>query len=186
MNAALIVENRPEKNLRATIDAHMDYLPGWELIHKSPPIRSLPYYNNFMTSVSLWEELARFDRVLVFQTDSGILREGIEEFYEWDYVGAPWKFQQKGGNGGLSLRNPKMCLALVLHRAYSMAYGYEDVFFSNHLEQVGGVVAPREVCSKFSVETIFQLGTWGYHQIDSHLTRDECRQIREQYIKLQV
>jgi hypothetical protein len=182
MNAAVIVENRQLAGLQTIIDQHMAFLPNdWELIQLKPIIRNLQDYNRFMTRASTWEPLIKYDRVLIFQHDSMILRDGIEEFLEWDYVGAPWKFQEHGGNGGLSLRNPRKNLEVIKHREWSMAHGYEDVFICNHLHEVGGKLAPREVCQRFSVEAIFQLGTWGYHQIHSHLSSDQCEQIKNQY-----
>lgn len=200
MNCAVIVDSRPIDP--KIIDAHMKHLPGWELflfiqpnsIHLKekyncraaicPPIRSLNDYNKFMTSPLTWEHLQEYERVLIFQQDSMILRDGIEEFLEWHYVGAPWRWQQEpkfGGNGGLSLRNPKKCLTLTKQKAWSVAHGYEDVYFTNHLSEVGGKVAPYEVCRRFSCETMFELGTLGYHAIDKHLSTEEVRQIKRQY-----
>jgi len=195
-NAAIITEARQLPRLDEIIQGHLDMLPDdYELIiyhgahnkhlfknfdceKKEVFINSLKDYNYLMTNPALWKTLTRFDRVLVFQNDSGILRKGIEEFYEYDYVGAPWKFQDKGGNGGLSLRNPNVMLDTCLKTAYHHGLGYEDVYFSNHLK---GKLAPREVCEKFSVETIYKLGTMGYHAIKNYHTPKECQRILNQY-----
>jgi hypothetical protein len=172
----------------------MKLLPGWELIiyhgninkhlfagfdceQHTVHVTTLRHYNSLITDPLFWNQLVRFERVLVFQNDSMILRDGIDEFLEYNYVGAPWKFQHKGGNGGFSLRNPKAMLKLCKEKPYSERFGYEDVYFSNHIENV----APRNVCEKFSVETIFKLGTFAYHAIDNWLTKSECEQIRHQY-----
>lgn len=200
MNAAVIVDSRPIDP--EIVEAHMKHLPGWELIlfiqsnsipvmnHFGckgvicPPISNLNQYNQFMTSIPFWERLKEYERVLIFQQDSMILRDGIEEFTDFDYVGAPWKWQaepRKGGNGGLSLRNPKKCLELVRQKPWSITYGYEDVYFTNGLEEVGGSVAPYEVCRKFSCETMFEMGTFGYHAIDKHLANTQVKQIKTQY-----
>ena len=127
----------------------------------------------------------------MFQHDSGLLREGIEEFLQWDYVGAPWKEsafwahpKRKGGNGGLSLRNPKKALDLCQIRPNGPNIGKEDVYFTKYLELVKGNVAPYEVCRKFSCETVFELGTLGYHNISTHLSMDQCEKIMHQYDKL--
>ena len=176
----------------------MKHLPGWELFLfiqpnsielKSrfkcqaaicPMIRTLNDYNRFMTDVDFWDKLKDYDRVLIFQQDSMILRGGIEEFLEWDYVGAPWAWQPEpkfGGNGGLSLRNPKKCLTLCQEKPYNPSYGYEDVYFTNNLDNV----APYEVCRKFSCETIFEMGTLGYHAIEKYMTPDKVAKIKTQY-----
>jgi hypothetical protein len=196
MNCALFVETRQLPRLEDKIQSHLDKLPDdYELIiyhsrqnrnlfknidckkHETF-ISSLKDYNYFMTNAALWDSLKRYQRVLVFQNDSGILRNGIEEFYEFDYIGAPWVFQDKGGNGGLSLRNPKVMLRTCEKVAYHLGLGYEDVYFSNHMN---GNLAPRNICERFSVETIYKLGTWGYHAIENWLTPKECNRILNQY-----
>lgn len=189
-NCAVIVDNLlSPSELETTIREHLAFLPGWSCKALSPAfIRSGPDYNNFLTSVAFWKPLQEFDRVLLFQHDTKILRLGIEDFLEYDYVGAPWKADapwarkdRAGGNGGLSLRNPKKALNLILEEPYAARYGNEDVYFTHRLERVGGVVAPYEVCSLFSCETEFKLGTLGFHAILKHLTPHEVEQIIEQY-----
>jgi hypothetical protein len=196
MNAALFVETRQLPRLEDKIQSHLNKLPDdYELIiyhsrqnrnlfknidckkHETF-ISSLKDYNYFMTNTALWDSLKRYQRVLVFQNDSEILRPGIEEFYEWDYSGSPWKFQEHGGNGGGSLRNPRAMLRTCLKTAYHLSLGYEDVYFSNHLI---GNLAPRNVCERFGCETIFKLGTFMAHAIDKYLTPKECQRIRNQY-----
>jgi hypothetical protein len=44
-----------------------------------------------------------------------------------------------------------------------------------------GILAPLDVSQRFSVESRFALGTLGYHRIDTYLTEDEQKQIKEQY-----
>jgi len=199
MNAALFVETRLISNLSSVINAHLDKLPadyeliiyhgrhnkhlfnGFDCEKNETIVNSLRDYNSFMTNPHLWVRLQNYERVLVFQNDSMLLRKGIEEFYKWDYIGAPWKFQQNGGNGGLSLRNPKAMLKTINEVPYSPDLGYEDVYFCNHLN---GKLAPREECEKFSCETIFKLGTLGYHAIDNYLSYEQQEAIKTQYRRL--
>ena len=140
-------------------------------------INNLNDYNRLLTSTFFWDKLQQYNRVLIFQTDSKILRKGIEEFYEYNYYGAPWKFQEKGGNGGASIRNPKASLETIQKTPYHSGLGYEDVYFSNHMPNV----APRSECKKFSCETIFELGTFSIHAINSYLTKDQIHKINTQY-----
>ena len=181
---AVIVENRTKLATDA-IARHMPYLQGWDCKWvNNPSITSGEDYNRLLTTPSFWEQFIHHDKVLIFQHDSGILRKGIEYFLEWDYVGAPWKVNapwarpdRAGGNGGFSLRCPKKSLDLCSKFPYSGRYGNEDVYFTHHLEKVGGKVAPYKVCKKFSVETEYQTGTFGYHAIDKHLTPKQCDEI---------
>ena len=163
----------------------MDYLPGWNLVHwDEAELRTAQDYNLLLTQQRFWKYFLKYDRVLIFQHDSGLLRKGIEEFLEWEYVGAPWKPEapwarkdRKGGNGGLSIRCPKKSLNLIERFPYHPRMGNEDVYFSHYLERV----APYEVCRRFSVETVFELGTLAYHAIDKYLTPEQQKDIMNQY-----
>lgn len=191
MYAAVIVDNLlTNKELSACVERHFQHLPSdWKCLSFRPEhIRSPADYNVFLTSVVFWNPLQEFERVLIFQHDTGILKAGIEEFLEWDYVGAPWKINapwarkdRAGGNGGLSIRCPKKSLDLITRLPYDGSMGNEDVFFTHHLDKVGGNVAPYEVCKRFSVETDYQLGTFGYHAIDKHLSEVQIQAILNQY-----
>jgi len=186
MNALILLETR-RVSVEDCLDRHLKYLPAdWvpivicseqneDMIGLKkiliPPINSykqyLIDYNFLFASADFYDNFLDYDRILVCHQDSGLLREGIEEFLEWDYIGAPWKFQQHGGNGGLSLRNPRVMKSICKIFTYTRSQGNEDVFFSNIMKQHNiGKLAPREECSKFSCETIFQLGTLGYHGIE--------------------
>ena len=162
----------------------MDFLPNWNLMHiKDVQINDGNDYNRLLTDPTFWNNL-KYDKVLIFQHDSMILREGVEEFLDYSYVGAPWKSDapwampdRRGGNGGISVRDVRAHQRLLSHQRWSHNQGNEDVFFSKNLTHV----APYEVCAKFGVETEFKLGTFSYHAIDKHLTPDECNQIMTQY-----
>lgn len=201
---AAIVETRINYRLPAIIEQHMRFLPeGTEIyifthqsavefylknVRKDAEIRlivnninSLNDYNRLMTSDYFWNLLPN-GHCLIFQHDSMMLRSGIEEFFDYDYVGAPWKFQEHGGNGGLSLRRVEVMRQITNELKWNPAMGYEDVFFSNILKDYAiGNLAPREVCKKFSCETIFELGTLGMHAIEKYLTTEQVKQIKTQY-----
>lgn len=207
MNAAVILDSQKTLGIRNAVIDHMIHLPGWELlffhganngdyvkerlkgikckfVRMPEPSFPWPVYNKILTSVSFWELLAYFDKVLMFHPDSGILKPGINDFVKWDYVGAPWSFQQHGGNGGFSLRTPKVMLDIVSLHVYrnNQMDGNEDIWFSNIM--YGGTIgklAPRSVCAQFSVESIFQLGTFGFHGIQKWLNPEQVKQIMTQY-----
>jgi hypothetical protein len=86
----------------------------------------------------------------------------LDEFLEYDYVGAPWGqglihrghlLQNRVGNGGFSLRSPnlfKNCTNLILN-------GENEDFviceiYRTYLENKGVKFAPIEVAVKFSYE----------------------------------
>lgn len=179
---AVIVENR-NINVSEIIERHNKFLPkDWEVLHISDvPIKNAMDYNLLLTSPEFWESLP-FDKVLIFQHDSGLLREGIEEFLQWDYIGAPWKFSPYVGNGGLSLRTKEIMLKVIAYEPYSVfQHGNEDVYFANRINKVGGRIAPICEAKKFAVETMFELGTLGYHAPNKYLTIGQYNEILNQY-----
>ena len=84
--AAVIVETR-DIDIETVISEHVKYLSDdWKvIIQRDLPISNRADYNVVLTSESFWESLICFNRVLIFQHDSGLLRKGIEEFLQWDY-----------------------------------------------------------------------------------------------------
>ena len=180
---AVIVDNRDLPNMAEIIERHKKFLPAdWEILHiKDVEIGHFHDYNRLLGSVEFWEKIP-FDKILIFQHDTGLLREGIEKFLEWDYVGAPWTFQLRGGNGGLSLRTKQVMIDCLKKTPYNVSiHGNEDLYFSNHIHLVGGKLAPRKVCEQFSVESIYQLGTLGYHNIANYHGEDGAAKIINQY-----
>ena len=190
-NIAVIVDSRGVE--QSLINAHMAHLDGWDLDVVSSHVIINSYdYNALLTAPFFWENYVDYERILIFQHDSMLMRSGIEEFLEWDYVGAPWfetapwaRKDRKGGNGGLSLRNPLAMLDCLRSFNYNSAAGNEDVFYVHNLDRCGWKVAPFEVCERFSCETIFTLKTIGWHQIDKHLTPDQISEIKHQYDNVQ-
>lgn len=118
-------------------------------------------YSNLLKRPDFWE-LIPTTRTLIFQTDSMLLRDGLEEFYEWDYIGAPWNdfhVPQGVGNGGLSLRT--VAVMNEIARRFGKASEneeMEDVFFARmlhlhgqELETTGGL-ANRQAAHVFCAE----------------------------------
>jgi hypothetical protein len=135
MYAAVIIETRRVEGFGQIVRDHIKHLPAdWKLeVYCSAANRSfveqelqgmayrlseavinnIKDYNRLLMSVDFWKPLLKYERILLFQTDSGILRTGVEEFLQYDYIGAPWPFDHRGGNGGFSIRNPKAMIAAI-------------------------------------------------------------------------
>ena len=182
---AVIIENRDIPNLEDIIMAQDKFLPSWfeeTRWIKNEPINSIADYNRLLTSKRFWRVMP--DKVVIIQHDSMILREGIEEFLEWDFIGAPIpKIGWPTMNGGFSIRDSKAMLRVINHIPYQnmQVSGNEDIFFCNALKQLGGKLPTYEIAQKFSIETQFAYGSLGYHQIDAYLNPSECEAIRNQY-----
>jgi hypothetical protein len=110
----------------------------------------------------------------MFQTDSILRRRGIDDFLEFDYVGAPWmqalisgddRDEETGpvGNGGLSLRKKSAMLEILAHHEREPDL-QEDQFFSRWLYRDGHRMPSLTTASLFSTETIFQPESLGLHK----------------------
>jgi len=123
-------------------------------------------YNRLLKSAWFWKML-QADKALIFQSDS-IMVGGpkIDEFFEYDYVGAPWHLTNEIfsseyakligdgiGNGGFSLRSVDamidICEALGASSPDTEA---EDVFFVVNLLKRGYQFPSRQVAYSFAQE----------------------------------
>ena len=95
--------------------------------------------------------------------DSILLRHGIDEFLEYDYVGAPWTKPKEGnlvGNGGLSLRN-KHTMLEICEKYIEYDPMWEDIFFTKYVDNTK--LPDLETAMKFSVEDVFYPTPFGIH-----------------------
>jgi hypothetical protein len=154
-----------------------DLLKGWvnvKLVNINAAHINEANYNNMLTSSWFWESLP-YEKVLIFQHDSLLRKRGIEEFLKYDYIGAPWPFQEHGGNGGLSLRTKQVMLDITKALKYNMSvHGNEDIYFCNYMNSNNMTgLAPRSECLRFSVETIFYPDPIGIHAADKYLPKEQ-------------
>lgn len=158
-------------------------------------------YNTLLTSKEFWNTM-QSERVLIFQTDAitcGRSNVQLEEFYKYDFVGAPLTkhilaliqvmFLGKGYmygnndiyNGGLSFRKKSKMLKVLEEYPWD-GLTSEDVWFCYFLPEVGGVLPTREEASRFSFETGELVGTpWGLHKPRKEWDRlcDICPEVKE-------
>jgi len=185
--AAIIIDDRPEIAKEA-IERHSEFIPkGWPIFTIDNPLtKTASGYNSLLTDEDFWFDLIRYERVLIFQHDSGLLRHGIEDFLQYDFIGAPIANIPGCMNGGLSIRNPEKMYIICNDLPYEgmSVHGNEDIYFCNRLRFYSGNLPTKEVAQKFSVETIFGLGSLGYHAIDKYMTINEIDLIMRQYEKV--
>lgn len=165
-----------------------------------PPDVSFPDHasvSKFFTTPWLWERFESADRVLLFQADSVLCgRSGrrVEDFLEWDLVGAPVARRYGVGyNGGLSLRNPRLLLEIVRDPALNtFAARLDEIIAADDAAEAAGLEQPKvdswerfedqwfyvklralgerarlpgpDVAGQFAVETVWAEEPLGYHQ----------------------
>jgi hypothetical protein len=128
-------------------------------------------YSDYLKTTAFWHLLVG-EKVLIYQEDSFIFNNNIEEFLDYDYIGAPWIDRVLPicvGNGGLSLRTKKIMIHVIekinkdnIHLQEIIS---EDVFFSKHMQRLKiGKIAEEEVASRFSSELICNKESFGGHQ----------------------
>ena len=169
-----------------------EYMTGLaRSIHPNINIIFTPYdnltpsmYSNMLAKTEFWDRLTG-DKILIMQEDTFIFRKNIDDFLEWDYIGAPWPKHQDDtpngvGNGGFSLRTRQVMMdvikkisirdtALPLHTAQYMATSGntvlpEDVYFSKNIQDYAlGRVAPWDIARNFSTETQYNPDSFGGH-----------------------
>ena len=112
--------------------------------------------------------------MLIFQTDTILRKDTVDDFLQYDYVGAPWAQPDlrwfgclEVGNGGLSLRRVDAMLEIVTR--FPSRGGNEDGYFSLMCLKHGYKVPSISEAQKFAVETIFYEDPCGLHK--PHLGR---------------
>ena len=133
-------------------------------------------HSEYMESVDFWRKV-KGNKALIFQTDSLLLRNGIDEFLEYDYVGAPWrkpKENQWVGNGGLSLRTVSKMVEICENNPVTEQI-WEDIYFMKHMKGVG--VADIETAMRFSMEDVFSPNPLGVHNPIRHITPEQLKKV---------
>lgn len=161
--------------------------------------------SEFLTKPWLWEQLAPAGHVLMFQADSIICANSearIEDFLEYDFVGAPIDVpitppdgHGEGYNGGFSLRNRSMILDIVNTFSWQKekdegkitqepcvtqepCLKFEDQWFYHKMKENGARLPSKEVASAFAVETIWSDRPLGFHQVE-RWNKDKIGQVTE-------
>ena len=141
-------------------------------------------YNLLLSSLDFWNLLSG-EKILIYQEDSIIFKNNINDFLKWDYIGAPWPKSQNDtknnvGNGGISLRTRSIMIQIINKinikdtQFNSSTLEYinnskllcppEDVYFAKNMEDFGiGLIADRKNASMFSTESILNTNSFGGH-----------------------
>jgi glycosyltransferase involved in cell wall biosynthesis len=141
-------------------------------------------YSMLLASKKFWELFAG-EKILLYQEDSCIFKSNVEDFLQWDYIGAPWTKTQNDtpncvGNGGLSLRTKQRMIDIIERisiehteiSSHTIAYMKnakmticpEDVYFAKNMQTYNlGRVADWDSASEFSTELIYNENSFGGH-----------------------
>lgn len=160
-------------------------------IHKNIKVIHLDYDNlnpstySILLATTFFWNLFTGNKILIYQEDSIIFKSNIDDFLEYDYIGAPWSKTQNDtpncvGNGGLSLRTKQIMIDVINKQnilniqVNSSTQQYmknahlticpEDVYFSKTIQNYNiGKVADWETARNFSTESILNNNSFGGH-----------------------
>jgi len=143
-------------------------------------------YSELLANKSFWEMFSG-EKILLYQEDSCIFKSNIDDFLQWDYIGAPWPKSQNDtpncvGNGGFSLRTTQCMIDVIdkvsiqdtniasstsdYMRNNGMTVCPEDVYFSKNMQHYGiGRVADWDSAFAFSSESVYNRDSFGGHCI---------------------
>jgi len=132
-------------------------LPGIEVI-QVPTIKSKKEYSKFIV-----KELYKYfntDYVLVCQHDGFVLHSEVwdDDFYNYDYIGAPWIYEhgRNVGNGGFSLRSRRLQGILGTDELIDVCHPEDQsicILYGDYLKDTYGIkFASEEVADRFSFE----------------------------------
>ena len=139
-----------------------------------------PLYNQILKQADLYRVFGpNVSHILVFQTDTILLKNNIEDFLKYDFIGAAWKFSpHKGCNGGLSLRNVKKMIEICSDPTRRSEEN-EDGFFSFTNEDKLNLVPTLHDKNNFSIETMWHDDPLGMHKPYGFHEHDKIMELME-------
>lgn len=188
--AAILIESRPTYFLPMVLRNTMFFLgPSWNLhivcgelseqfIRRTTEAWSISIikvnnlyrltssqYSALLTARQFWERFTE-EKLLIFQCDCILAGSNIDEFIQYDFIGAPaGRFDDQFIiNGGLSLRTRSKMIECATRAAFGGQP--EDVFFTQAVRQIGGVLPDFDTACRFSVESIYKDHPVGVHGTD--------------------
>lgn len=135
-------------------------------VYVIPLIHGKQNYSHFM--MYKLNDFVDTDYCLIIQWDGFVWSADgwRDEFYNYDYIGAPWYWDKVVGNGGFSFRSKKL-LEVCASAKHFKRYHPEDAIICREerkwFEEQGIKYAPLEVAYQFAVEHEPYTGQFGFH-----------------------
>ena len=142
-------------------------------------------YSKMLTTSEFWKSLYG-EKILIYQEDSFIFKNNIQDFMRFDFIGAPFPKNVNDtpnlvGNGGLSLRSKSKMLEVIekislentifnsstlnYMKIVNLQFPPEDVYFSKNMQELEiGKVADWNTAFQFSTESINNPNSFGGHK----------------------
>ena len=168
----LIICGKDNVDMVTRLSRFINYNIGYDLLTVKVlniNIKNVKDYSRLLLTKEFWqlmydnkEEYTKLKRVLIYQEDSFMFNGSrIKEYLKWSYIGAPWYKNNKHnpknvGNGGFSLRDPKLMLSIVSNINTRCDYDTpEDILFSSRVYKMNSnYLADWDTANGFSCELI--------------------------------
>lgn len=140
-------------------------------------------YDAVLKSSKFWGSI-HGEHVLLTQPDAVLCDTTLDNFLDYDYVGAPWSHQPLGmfvGNGGLSLRRREtMIWCIKNYKQFRMMN--EDIFFASCVAK-NGKLPTLDKAKSFAIESMFSEAPFGIHKIFWEPIEESLGQNRTDIVK---
>jgi hypothetical protein len=144
----------------------LDIVAEWPNVHLInlgvANLRPLQEYSQLLSSAHFYDWF-KSEFVLIFQTDVLLRRKISEQWFQYDYVGAPCR-DGTTLNGGLSLRRVPFFKKVLASDTWQVNMA-EDIWWSNMCRKYHGTCPTMEDAKGFSVEALYSEDPDGLHQI---------------------
>jgi len=142
-------------------------------------------YSEMLTTLEFWN-LFQGKKILIYQEDSIIFKNNIEDFLFFDFIGAPFPKGQNDtpnsvGNGGLSIRTKEIMKRVIQTQDIKtmkfnsstlqyiknagLTFPPEDVYFSKCMQELKiGKVADWDLSHMFSSESVLNINSFAGHK----------------------
>ena len=145
---------------------------------------NLSEYSLLFSDKAFWNNFYG-EKIIIYQDDTCIFKTNVNDFLDFDYIGAPWPNEQndnelKVGNGGFSLRNKFRILEVIdkiniqdlqynsstidSMNVLNLTVPPEDVYFSKAMIDYNiGIVSDYISASNFSTEAVINRDSFAGH-----------------------
>jgi len=147
--------------------------------------------SKFLASEWFWSQMGSAEYMLNFQSDSILCANSgrkVEDFFDYDFVGAYHPWVSGAYNGGLSLRNVAMARRVI--ELYDISDDveagtkdglYEDVWFCNKMKDMDARFPSEETASEFAIDMIYSERPLGIHGLNRENREQQEQKKKELY-----
>ena len=108
-------------------------------------------YSNLLQTKEFWN-LFHSEKIFLYQEDTLVFKDNIEDFIEFDFIGAPWNKKNLGYNGGCCLRTRDIMLKCL---EKEKPYFPEDKYYCKTIQKHNlGKLPEYNIAIQFGEENV--------------------------------